>query len=380
MPTQRVVARAFCAALLVAMGCSRLVRQADEPAAPRAAPAAAGAAQPAAPKAAAGHWSFLSFGAPKPEAPQVAVAPAGESLLDGLVTRALRAAGAMAVEAAKGAMYRSEDGSLMVSIPPGALTHNATVRFARIDTSALEAGGAGTPAVFVAVDWGGATFNPDAELVARVEVDDRFLRTLKQAAPGQSPDQLGLSSDGAGRWYLPVRVRADPMGREEAVSGTLIGSGSLVEAARLPVSTTKYLPANMITRYDPDPLPAEVKDTPLMKPRTATDPLIRRYPALPVAWYGDDDHHPVNELAADGCNPIKVRHTVIETLIGQPVFVNKAMVTCVLNPCVPTVGKGVVEAVRYNGAIEAGRLPPKALGERVHAKVDCSCAAAAAKR
>jgi hypothetical protein len=34
-----------------------------------------------------------------------------------------------------------------------------------------------------------------------------------------------------------------------------------------------------------------------------------------------------------------------------------------------------VEAVRYNGALEAGRLPPKQLGERVHRKVDCSCAA-----
>jgi hypothetical protein len=43
---------------------------------------------------------------------------------------------------------------------------------------------------------------------------------------------------------------------------------------------------------------------------------------------------------------------------------------------VPTVGKGIVEAVRYNGALEAGRLPPTQLGERVKGKVDCSCAAA----
>ena len=30
----------------------------------------------------------------------------------------------------------------------------------------------------------------------------------------------------------------------------------------------------------------------------------------------------------------------------------------------PTIGKGIVEAVRYNGALEAGRLPPAALGKR----------------
>ena len=37
----------------------------------------------------------------------------------------------------------------------------------------------------------------------------------------------------------------------------MIGSGSLVEAARLPVPNTKYLPFNMVQHYDPDPLPKE---------------------------------------------------------------------------------------------------------------------------
>jgi hypothetical protein len=280
---------------------------------------------------------------------------------------ALMGATAMAVSAAKGASYRSADGELIVEIPPGVLTKDATVRFARLDTSQLPDGPVGTPGIVIVADWGGATIRSDGSVSVKARVDDRFMHSLAVAAPKADPAILGLSRSGD-RWYLPVVIRPDVAGRPESVIQTPIGTGALVEVARLPAEARR-VPEAIVVAGEPDMLPLPTGNQPTLAPKSSDDALVERYPPLPEALSKGSAYHPIEFIETDdGSASIAVRGTISETVSGT-----RALLSCMLNPCIADPATKLVDADRFNKALFANRQPPAALLRRVRQPIESRC-------
>lgn len=274
---------------------------------------------------------------------------------------ALDKAKPVTIDAARGGLYRSDDGALEVDIPPGALAQNATVRFALDNATSIPTSAAGTPGLLVAADWGAAKVRPDASITFRGRVDERFLKGLQAIAPHGDVSALGLARDASGRWVLPVVARPDPAGRLEAVEANALGRGSLVEVTRLPAEPVSP-PDAVANKLDPDPLPTVPANTPTLAPLATSDGLVDRYPPLPADLAPTEPYHPVDTLNyQDGSVAFNVRRTVGETLVAR----TPALV-CMVSDCGPGVTKSVVDAVRFNTAVTAKRLPPAPLQARVH--------------
>lgn len=267
----------------------------------------------------------------------------------------LAAARPMNIDAKTGGVYRSADGKVQVTIPPGALSADAVVRFWTVDTSAMPLGPLGHVGLVIDGDWGDATFEPGALVTFKAPVDDRFIKAVERA--GADPAALGVSRDSQGRRYLEVTMQVDETGRPDSTMRTAVGGGQVLEAARLPVNLDR-VEFKKVAKLDPDPLPAVPAGVKTLEPLPATNPWVARYPGAPKDTYHGPAMAPVRELS-QGERKIRIRESLPATMAGDP-----AMVTCAFNPCDKDPIKPLEEAIRLNESIATQRQPPDGLRAR----------------
>lgn len=123
--------------------------------------------------------------------------------------QALASANTMAIKAADGGTYTSPDGSLTVTIPPGALSQDTTVRFSRVDTSKVATNGEFTPGIVFVADLGGATVGDNETLMVTSKVDPRLIDDARQHVANFTPDMMGLSQGPDGTWKMTMPLRGD---------------------------------------------------------------------------------------------------------------------------------------------------------------------------
>ena len=268
---------------------------------------------------------------------------------------ALAAARPMTIQAATGGVYRSADGKVQVTIPPGALARDAVVRFWTIDTEGLPLGPVGPVGLVIDGDWGGARFEPGALVTFKAPVGDRFLQAVERA--GADPASLGVTRDSQDRRYLEVTMQVDEAGRPDSSSRMAVGGGQLIEAARLPVNLDRVAYEQVEAR-DPDPLPVVPAGVKTLEPLAALDPFVARYPGAPADSFHGAAFSPVRYLDQGG-RQIRIRESLPATMADDP-----AMVTCVFNPCDEDPIKPLEEAIRLNAALSAQRQPPDGLRTR----------------
>lgn len=129
----------------------------------------------------------------------------------------------MTVKASEGGVYVSADGQLQAQIPPGALTGDAEIRLARVDTSKMEIKDGRVPGIRFQVDLGGATLAPGTTATVTSKVDDRFVDNLKAADPNFTPDKYNLVSDGKGGYGLKMPLHGPAVRSAEPVETTVSG-------------------------------------------------------------------------------------------------------------------------------------------------------------
>lgn len=268
---------------------------------------------------------------------------------------ALAAARPMTIQAATGGVYRSADGKVQVTIPPGALAKDAVVRFWTVDTTTMPRGPLGAVGLVIDGDWGDAQFEPGSRVSFKAPVDARFTKAVERA--GGDPAALGVSRDSQGRRYLEVTMTVDETGKPDSTSRTQVGGGQVLEAARLPVNTDR-VEFKKIEKRDPDPPPAVPAGVKTMEPLAVKDPWVRRYPGCPTTKYHGPEMAPVRYLS-QGERKIRIRESLPATMADDP-----AMVTCAFNPCDQDPLQPLEEAIRLNTAIAAQRQPPDGLRAR----------------
>lgn len=126
--------------------------------------------------------------------------------LQALKASALASASGMAITAANGGKYVSADGSLTATIPPGALTQDATIKIAPIDASRLAAGDF-VPAIAFAADLGGASLNPGTTISVTMRVAPNFLSQAKANDPNWTAVSYAMSQDASGQWVMTMPIK-----------------------------------------------------------------------------------------------------------------------------------------------------------------------------
>ncbi|MEB3330282.1 MAG: hypothetical protein VKQ33_13720 [Candidatus Sericytochromatia bacterium] len=153
-----------------------------------------------------------------------------------LAEELLKTAPAVAIQAAKGGTYRSADGALAVTLPPGALTEDATVRFARADTADTLSTPYARPGISFAMDLGGARVSPDRQLTVTALADAGTIAFLRQQDPAFSLDKYSLTEvDGQLHMTMAVKgpVTASPSGAD--APGETPDAWALAEFGGLPL-------------------------------------------------------------------------------------------------------------------------------------------------
>jgi hypothetical protein len=120
----------------------------------------------------------------------------------------------VAISAAEGGKFVSEDGLLTAIIPPGALSQDAQVRFVRLDTSNAKNTDKVLAGMRFQMDLGDAYVNPGQKLMVSAKADDRLISELKSMYPDYDPARFSLSQDEKGNWMIAMPLNgpaAKPM-------------------------------------------------------------------------------------------------------------------------------------------------------------------------
>lgn len=135
----------------------------------------------------------------------------------------LLAAKPMSFKADQGGMYVSADGQLQAQIPPGALSGDAEIRMARVETGSAKIEDGRVPGIRFQVDLGGASLKPGTQINVTSKVDDRFVENLKAADPNFTPEKYNLVSDGKGGFGLKMPLHGPSVRSAEPVETTVSG-------------------------------------------------------------------------------------------------------------------------------------------------------------
>jgi hypothetical protein len=147
---------------------------------------------------------------------------------------------ALAIKAAAGGHYVSDDGLLSADVPPGALTKDAAIKIQRNDTSKAQLTVAFVPGINFSVDLGGASVAPGKSIVVTTKVDDRFVDEMKKRDPAFSPDKYNLSQSANGTWMMSMKVNGPTIDAVQRPALADVGM-HLIEGGAMP------LPGNVVT-------------------------------------------------------------------------------------------------------------------------------------
>ena len=324
----------------------------------------------------------------------------------------LSSAQPMAVTAATGGSYVSPDGNLKVTIPPGALTKDATVRFAAADSSVIPSNADQTPLVRFAADLGGAAVADGQKITVSAKVDSRFIAWAKANVPGFSPDQAGMTQDQNGNYYMAMPISGDnapaanePTGTNWSLyeNGPNYGNSGVSATTTAAAGTTHFDVLNATPSPSPSadpsasPTPAPTPTpTPTPTPVPTLPPIdaghghygnqINGMPAMPVpdagnyqtvtqaAWW-DGREVPLvrNGISGGGAGGALDINPDADTVISQTVSGTEGaygeFFQCLMyahTNCLKTQVDTVLTDIElYNQAIKHNRQPPQSLVDEV---------------
>ena len=113
---------------------------------------------------------------------------------------------AMLISAEKGGVYVSPDGLLTATIPPGALSEDAEVRFVALDTSKQKNTAQRVAGMRFQMDIGKAYLKPGSRIMVAARADARFVPELKSMYTDFTPERYSLKQDDKGNWNIEMPV------------------------------------------------------------------------------------------------------------------------------------------------------------------------------
>ncbi|MEB3196195.1 MAG: hypothetical protein VKP62_03235 [Candidatus Sericytochromatia bacterium] len=280
----------------------------------------------------------------------------------------------MAIKAAEGGVYRSEDGAVEVTIPPGALSGNTSVRFAPGDTKSEQATDLYIPGLKVAMDLGTAQIKAGKGLVLKSKVDARFVEAFKKDAPGVDPATRGLSQGPDGAWYLSMPVTPTASRNTTFRSTKVAGDLEMIEA--LPAA-----PGRSLQQTSGSPLrllqasSTTSTSEPTLTPSNTGNPTIDSWPAMPVSQAGKAPYLPMTEMTIDAKGhsvSFKIRNTVDESLA-----IDSEYIRCYVAHgwCSSSrINETIQEVIDFNQGLAANRQPPADLVARLNSYRSWDCA------
>lgn len=142
---------------------------------------------------------------------------------------ALDKATAMHIEAAKGGQYKSDDGLLTATFPPGSLSKDTDVKLVRVDTGALKNSDVFLNGIRYQWDLGDAYIMPGTKVTITSKADDRLVPALKNMYTDFTMERYSLSKDDNGNYAVTMSykgtVEAQPpltaQGAESVNRGTM---------------------------------------------------------------------------------------------------------------------------------------------------------------
>lgn len=120
------------------------------------------------------------------------------------------------IKASEGGTYVSEDGLLTATIPPGALSQDTVVKFARLDTSGEKNTNQRLSGIRFQMDIGDAYIMPGQKISVASKADERLIPELQQMYSDYTPERYALSQDAKGNWVVTMPVAgpaAQPLDR-----------------------------------------------------------------------------------------------------------------------------------------------------------------------
>lgn len=195
----------------------------------------------------------------------------------------------MLIKAAEGGVYVTEDGLLSATIPPGALSQDAEVRFHRVDTNAMKNSTVFLNGIQFQMDLGDAVLLPNTSLKIVSKADDRMVGELKSMYADYDPARYALSQDAKGNWNVTMPVD----GPRNSLTGAELGKTSpgptrgLMTEDEVPLKPklargfVKESRIEAFCSYRPAPLPASYGDVSNTVTWLSDDPTLQPDPALP---------------------------------------------------------------------------------------------------
>lgn len=113
---------------------------------------------------------------------------------------------AMLISAEKGGVYVSPDGLLTATIPPGALSEDAEVRFVALDTSKQKNTAQRVAGMRFQMDIGKAYLKPGSRIMVAARADARFVPELKSMYTDFTAERYSLKQDDKGNWNIEMPV------------------------------------------------------------------------------------------------------------------------------------------------------------------------------
>lgn len=293
--------------------------------------------------------------------PALSVPAGGTDVLpDQFPSRAVTLASAksLAVKAVEGALYRSADGRLEAVIPPQALTANADVRFAAVDTTGVTATAVMTPGIMFAMDLGAAELKAGAAIMVKAQVDQRFVDEITASLPNADLSKAGLTRDAKGTWFLTMPVKGIAGNQAERLQTNPLGDDLATVELRVAPATRKLLQVG-----DSPSVPAA---EPTLTPEDTGDAVVNDFPGMPVASAGLPDYQPITVMKVSArkyVTNVSIRNDLPETLGAAHEYLH-----CFVGHgwCKGETVYGAIETViRFNTAVRAKRQPPDALRDAV---------------
>ena len=112
----------------------------------------------------------------------------------------------MKIKASEGGTFVSEDGLLTAVIPPGALSQDTEIRFARLDTSKQKNTNQSLSGIRFQMDIGDAYVMPGKKINVSAKADERLIPELQSMYDDYSPERYSLSQDAKGNWVVSMQV------------------------------------------------------------------------------------------------------------------------------------------------------------------------------
>lgn len=197
---------------------------------------------------------------------------------------------AVMVKASEGGKYVTEDGLLTAIIPPNALSQDAQVRFARLETSDAKNTNQLLAGIRFQMDIGDAYVKPGEKLMVTSKADDRLVSELRNMYPDFDAERFSLSQDEKGNWMVTMPINGPDiapldLSKSDADPFMTDRRGVMTEgAAPLPAGRggnfKKDSRIEAFCDYAPPPPPKPVRDMVVDVRWESDDPSLDGQPAF----------------------------------------------------------------------------------------------------